>query len=36
MAIINHAVRLDRAARHAEAQARGTMTDEPCRWAVGA
>ncbi|AWB20740.1 glycoside hydrolase family 15 protein [Methylobacterium currus] len=31
MAIINHAVRLDRAARHAEAR-----TDEPCQWAVGA
>jgi GH15 family glucan-1,4-alpha-glucosidase len=31
MAIINHAVRLDRAARHREAQ-----TDEPCQWAVGA
>ncbi|AWN54569.1 glycoside hydrolase [Methylobacterium sp. 17Sr1-1] len=31
MAIINHAVRLDRAARHARAQ-----TDEPCQWAVGA
>ena len=31
MAIINHAVRLDRAVRHAQAR-----TDEPCQWAVGA
>ncbi|GJD63299.1 glycoside hydrolase family 15 protein [Methylobacterium frigidaeris] len=31
MAIINHAVRLDRAALHREAR-----TDEPCQWAVGA
>ncbi len=31
MAIINHAVRLDRAGAPRDAQ-----TDEPCRWAVGA